>query len=71
MTLGFTIALVTAACAAAHGCTICVEYEASKFEVDCHERGGHVRTLAASQHCVTDGGADVVTTMARDAEDGG
>lgn len=48
MTLVFTVALASAA--AANGCTFC--YATSKFESDCKDRGGEVRTFAASQTCV-------------------
>ena len=69
MTLTVTLALVTAACAAAHGCTICTVYDESRFERDCRERGGQVRTTTARQWCVMDAGQAI--TAARDAEDGG
>ena len=69
MTLGVTIALVTAACAAAHGCTFCTVYDESRFERDCRERGGQVRTTTARQWCVTDGGTGAA--LERDDDDGG
>ncbi len=71
MTLGITIALVTAACAAVSGCTIC--YSTSKFESECHERGGHVRTTTSSQLCVMDAGAGpaIAVSVLRSDEDAG
>lgn len=70
MTLGVTLALVTAACAAAHGCTVCIEYQQSEFEHECQQRGGSVRTLGASrQWCVMDAGQGVEARAVE--EDGG
>lgn len=44
---------------AAAGCTFC--YQSSKFEIECHERGGTVRSLDTTQLCVTDKGVAVST----------
>lgn len=67
MTLGITIALVSAAVS---GC-ICVCYEQSPFERQCHERGGQVRSTATAQTCVTDAGVVVESRAADTSDDAG
>ena len=68
MTLGVTLVLAAAACAA-HGCTVCVEYQTSKFEHECQERGGTVRSSTTQQWCVA--GAAAQAAWAQAADDGG
>ena len=64
MTLAQAIVLV-ALVAAVSGC-ICATYQSSKFEVDCRDRGGQLRTATLQQLCVTDAGV-----AAHDEEDAG
>lgn len=69
MTIGITIALVVAACAAANGCVCTCVTASAEFETACREQGGRVRRAESNAHCVADGG--VVATWVIDEEDGG